>query len=123
MVVTILFFIGLSLLVIGLSIPLIRGRVKPNAWYGLRVSYSLDNPDIWYPANRYAGKLLLVYGLVLLLVTLGLPFLMGLALTDPLSDAYEIIISMISMVGILVVLVLSWRYAQKLAKQGGTGDG
>jgi len=44
MILTILLFAGLSILLIGLSIPLMQGRVKPNAWYGLRISYTHDNP-------------------------------------------------------------------------------
>lgn len=123
MTLTVLFFAGLSVLLIGLSVPLIRGRVKPNAWYGLRVSYTLDNPDIWYPANHYAGKLLLVYALVLLLVTLALPFLLDIDLSGPAPDVYVISVSMVAMVGILLVLVLSWRYARELAKEDGRGDG
>jgi len=122
MVLTILFFVGLSLLVIGLSIPMIRGRVKPNAWYGLRVSYTLDNPELWYLANRYAGKLLLIYALILLIATLGLPVLMGIDLAEPAPDPYVIILTMVALVGILVVLALSWRYARNLAKEGGTND-
>jgi uncharacterized membrane protein len=123
MTLTILFFVGLSLLLIGLSIPMIRGRVKPNAWYGLRVSYTQDNPDVWYPANRYAGKLLLAYGLMLLLVTLGLPFLMDIDLTGPVTDTYVSIVTMVIMMGILVILALSWGYARKLATEDSAGEG
>ena len=119
MTLTILFFAGLSILLIGLFIPLMRGRVKPNAWYGLRVSYTHNNPDIWYPANRYAGKLLLVYALILLLVTLGLPFLLDIDMTGLAPDAYVIGVSILVIVGILLVLVLSWRYARKLANEDG----
>ncbi len=119
MIATVLFFAGLSLLLIGLSIPLIRGRVKPNAWYGLRVSYTQDNPDIWYPANRYAGKLLLICGLILLVVTLGLPFLLDIDMAGSAPDAYVLSVSMVILVGALLVLVLSWWYARNLAKEDG----
>jgi hypothetical protein len=84
---------------------------------------AVDNPDIWYPANRYAGKLLLVYALVLLLVTLALPFLLDIDLSGPAPDAYVISVSMVAMVGILLVLVLGWRYARELAKEDGRGEG
>jgi uncharacterized membrane protein len=117
MALSVLIFTGACLLMIGLSIPLIRGRVKPNAWYGLRVSYTVDNPDVWYPANRYAGKLLLVYGLVLLGVTLGLPLLLDPDLMGPAADAYLTSITIVLLAGILIVLGLSWRYARKLAEE------
>ena len=78
MTLLILVYAGMSLLMIVLAVPLIQGRVQPNAWYGFRIRLTLDDPDIWYPANRYAGWLLLAYGLVLMVVTLGLPLLLGM---------------------------------------------
>jgi hypothetical protein len=77
MTLLVLFFVGTSLLMIGLSVSLIRGRIKPNHWYGFRIPLTLNNPGIWYPTNRYAGWLLLIYGLVLLVVSLVLPFMLG----------------------------------------------
>jgi hypothetical protein len=41
-----LFFVGTSLLMIGLAIPLIRGWIRPNHWYGFRIPLTLNNPDI-----------------------------------------------------------------------------
>jgi hypothetical protein len=56
----ILLFAGFNVLLIALSVPMIQGRVKPNPWYGFRIPLTLNNADIWYPANRYAGQLLLI---------------------------------------------------------------
>ena len=90
MTLLILLYAGLSVLMIALSVPLIQGRVKPNAWYGFRIPLTLNNPDIWYPANRYAGWSLLAYGLVLLVVTLGLPLLLGTPSTEDTTDLYAL---------------------------------
>ena len=43
------------LLALGLSIPLILGKVPPNDTYGFKTSKTLSSPEIWYPANRAAG--------------------------------------------------------------------
>src|SRR6476661_383820 len=71
-------FAGAGVLFVGLSIPLIRGRVRPNPWYGLRVKRTLADPSIWYPANRYAGWWLLGAGAAEAAVTLALYAMPGL---------------------------------------------
>ena len=50
-----LFFVATGLLLAGLSIPLIRRRVKPNRFYGFRTPQTLSDERIWYDANAYAG--------------------------------------------------------------------
>ena len=46
----------ISLLLIGLSIPLMGGKVPPNFWYGFRTRLTLDNPEICYPVNAWAAR-------------------------------------------------------------------
>jgi hypothetical protein len=41
-----------------LAVPLALGMVPPNALYGFRTSKTRSSPDIWYPANRFAGWLM-----------------------------------------------------------------
>ena len=53
-----------GLVLIGIAIPLIQRRIKPNYWYGLRTRRTLDNPQIWYDVNAHAGKQLLVSGVI-----------------------------------------------------------
>jgi len=62
----ILIIISLSsgLLAMGLSIPLINGKIPPNYFYGLRVKKTLSNKEIWYKANSHLGKDLLKAGLI-----------------------------------------------------------
>ncbi len=76
MAISNLLFVGTGILFIALSIPLIMGRVKPNHWYGFRFAVTLNNPRIWYPANRLGGIMLLLYGLAVLGGALGLTLLM-----------------------------------------------
>src|SRR5258706_9540414 len=59
------------------SVPLIKGKVPRNHWYGFRVPKTLRSDSVWYPVNAYSGKCLYVSGLIiaagsLLLVPLGL---------------------------------------------------
>jgi hypothetical protein len=52
-----------GLLLAGLSVPLILQKIPPNGLYGLRVRSTMENPQVWYKVNAYAGKRLLVVGL------------------------------------------------------------
>ena len=62
-----LLFIGVGLLFVGLSLPLIKGRVPPNSIYGFRTAKSLSDPKIWYEINRIAGVDLLIAGVLIML--------------------------------------------------------
>jgi uncharacterized membrane protein len=42
-----------------LAAPLALGKVPPNGFYGFRTPKTLSSPDIWYPANRIAGWLMI----------------------------------------------------------------
>jgi len=112
MTVTIAPFIVMGLLMIILSIPMIQGRVKPNRWYGFRTRATLENPDIWYPANAYAGRLLLWLGVAIILASLLLVLIPGIS-----ENAYSLLVTGVLMLGLLIVVVLSLRYAKALERE------
>jgi uncharacterized membrane protein len=103
-------FLLVGLLMIALALPLIRGKVPPNSWYGFRIRLTLEDPEIWYPANRRGGCLLLVVGLVTIAAALLLPLIPGMT-----SEAYGLWVSGVMLASILLCLVFSIRYAKKLA--------
>ncbi|MCO6451069.1 MAG: SdpI family protein [Caldilineales bacterium] len=113
----IIFYTAASILLIGLSIPMIRGKVKPNAFYGFRIPLTTNNPEIWYPANRYAGKWLCALGVILLLASLALPFLF-LEIT---VDSYAIAIAVLALGGLGLTFAFGWRYARHLAAESASG--
>ena len=53
-------FIIVEVLLVGLSVPLIRGWIPPNRIAGFRTGETLSTPEVWYPANRALGWSLLV---------------------------------------------------------------
>ncbi len=53
---------GMGLLLVILAIPMLMKKVKPNIWYGFRTRKTLSDERIWYMANQYAGKALLIAG-------------------------------------------------------------
>ena len=57
-------FAVVGLLFIGLSIPLILGKVPPNSLYGCRTRRTLSDPKIWYEANRASGRDFFICGVL-----------------------------------------------------------
>ena len=109
------FYVGGGLLLIGLSVPLIRRKVRPNAWYGFRVRQTLADPDVWYATNAYAGKCLLVVGVMTVLTAVGLYRVPGITL-----DTYALACAGIILAALAVCVLRSFRYLSKLARESDT---
>ena len=107
----IVLFAGLGLLLVILAIPMIMGKVPPNNLYGFRTKKTLSDPEIWYPANAYAGKWLLVWGVLMIVAALLLPWL----LPDLTEDSYATLFVILTLGGLLVVVFISWRYLKNLS--------
>lgn len=57
-------YVVFGLLLIGLSIPMLLGKIPPNPWYGFRVPSTLSDPILWYKANRHMARWLLATGII-----------------------------------------------------------
>src|ERR1700755_677727 len=44
-----------GVLFVAFGIPLKRGKIPPNMWYGFRTRKTLSNEEIWYAVNRVTG--------------------------------------------------------------------
>jgi len=66
------FFIPSALIAL-LSLPLVFGWIPRQSFYGARTSKTLSSDDIWYPANRFAGVILLASSCVYFAVAWTLP--------------------------------------------------
>jgi uncharacterized membrane protein len=56
-----------------LGIPLVFKLVPPNRLYGFRTRKTLSRPDIWYPANGFAGYALMLAAAVTALIISCVP--------------------------------------------------
>ena len=65
-----LLFTGVGLLFVGLGVPLLRGRVRPNSWYGCRTEKTLSDEEVWYAVNRVTGRDLVAGGIALVACSL-----------------------------------------------------
>jgi|SRR5215510_14872065 len=62
-----LLFVIVGVIYIGLGIPLLLGRIPPNAWYGCRTQKTLSSEEIWYPVNRVTGRYMIISGVAVIL--------------------------------------------------------
>ena len=100
----------MGLLFFGLSIPLRRGKVPPNHWYGFRTRLTLGDPRIWYPVNAWGARRLLWLGAGTLAAG---P--VGLLLPEAWLAGYLLGISAVWVAALIAILVMGVRYARRIA--------
>lgn len=103
-------YVGSSILLIVLAIPLLARKVKPNPLYGFRIRQTLEDPQVWYDVNAFFGRQLLMVGLLEGLATLLLYFLPGLNV-----DTYALACLGVFIVVFGVAMAKSLRYIKTLA--------
>jgi hypothetical protein len=103
-------FVLMGVLFAGSGIPLMLQRVPPNPWYGFRVQATLENPAVWYPANRYLGKCLLAFGLFVMVTAVGLSFVPGI---NPLIYHFSFVGALV--MGANIMLIMSVLFLQSLS--------
>jgi uncharacterized membrane protein len=112
MVIMVFLFTAVGVLLLGLSIPLVRRRVKPNALYGLRVPATFADEWVWYEANARSGRDLMVLGVVQIALALLLALVPGIT-----EDEYGVTNAALIGVGALLCGVIGWRRANRLLEQ------
>jgi uncharacterized membrane protein len=105
-------FILLGILFIGLALPMMRRRIKPNPLYGIRVAATFADEWVWYEANAAAGRDLAVFGLIQIAVALTLAFWPAIPVL-----AYLFINLAVLGIGTIVFAIVSLRRANRLLKQ------
>jgi len=109
------FYVAAGLLLIALSVPLIRRKVRPNAWYGFRVPQTWSDPDTWYAANAYAGKYLFGVGVISGLAAVGFYRFPGITL-----DAYALTCAGVILAALVICVVQCLRFLAKHKREFGT---
>jgi uncharacterized membrane protein len=92
-----------------LSVPLIQRRIPRNGLYGFRVAKTMASDAVWFPANEFAGKRLLVVGLVIAAVAIVLFAVPAITL-----DAYALSVLLVTVVAFTVTTVQCVRFLQSL---------
>jgi len=92
-----------------LSVPLILGSIPPNGLYGFRVRKTMENPEIWYPVNKYGGKWLLAASLCLVGAAVAFVFIPGIQL-----ETYSLAVLVVWVIAFIVAMTASFRYLNRL---------
>ncbi|MBI0583499.1 MAG: SdpI family protein [Methanomassiliicoccus sp.] len=107
-----LMFILCGLLLIGLSVPLIRGKVAMNHVYGVRVRQAFVSEEAWYDINRYGGRQLLVGGILITVIGAAAVFV------DMNEDVGALLLfTLLPLAVILTAAARSVLYARKVGKE------
>lgn len=96
-------------LIVGLCIPLILDKVRPNPWYGFRVGRTLKDPAVWYAVNRYAAWRMMAVGLLVMLVATLAFFVRDLSFV-----AYALACAAVAVLGMTIAVVQTFRYLWNL---------
>jgi hypothetical protein len=102
-------FIAVGVFLIAVSIPLIKRRIAPNSFYGLRVPATLADPWVWYEANVRTARDLVILGALTIVVALVLAPMR--AFTD---DEYAAGCGVVLGAGAILVAVIGWRRANRM---------
>lgn len=107
----------LAFLFIVIGLPLVFRKIKPNFFYGYRLSsYVIGNDDIWYRVNEIGGKHLVIIGCLVAVISILAIFYIGQTEIQNVFLAAGLLTSVIG-------IILSWWrtlfIANKMAKDKG----
>ncbi len=97
-----------AVLIILMSIPLVKGKVSMNKVYGIRFKKSYESDENWYKINKYGGKQLIYWSILLIIFGICSFFL-------PLEGRKNLII-VVSCAPLIIIIpaIQSYIYSRKL---------
>jgi uncharacterized membrane protein len=105
--VFLLYGIG-GVFLIAISLPMMYDKVPPNGFYGFRTPRTMSDPNVWYPANRVAGRNLAVAGAIVSTTALVV-FAMHKSIPPRTAALTLLIVSMASLIGAVVHSFIALR--------------
>lgn len=96
-----------------ISVPLILRKVPRNVIYGFRVKATMENDFVWYEANAYFGRLLLISSFVSAFLIIFLYFSNSFPMENFINASIAALV-----VPSLVATILTFRYIKLIKKSG-----
>lgn len=100
--------IGIGVLILLISLPLLKGKVPMNCWYGIRFRESFASRENWYLTNAYGAQRLILWSLAV--IALGIA---GLLPALQQSPGLRLMMSLVPLL-YLVPLIESYLFARRL---------
>jgi uncharacterized membrane protein len=105
-----LVFVAVGIVFVALGVPLWRGRVRPNFWYGCRTRKTLSDEKIWYAVNRVTGRDLIAGGAITSAAALALLA----AGRDMNPAARAIVLLCVTILSVVAMAVDSLRVSRRM---------
>jgi uncharacterized membrane protein len=112
MTTLLILYVASGALLMALSLPLLWGKIPPNGLYGFRVRATLEDPSIWYAANKFAATRLLWSGATFVVAAVVLYPIPGISV-----DVYSLGCLFLFAVPFVFGLFQSIRYVKSLSRQ------
>lgn len=97
-------------LVILFCLPLLKDKIGPNPFYGVRIKKAYQSRENWFKLQRFGGRQLIIYGA-------GLMLLGTIALCVPFAPNQSMEVSVFALAPlwlILIPVIQIFRYAKTL---------
>jgi len=100
--------IGTGLLLIAICVPLLRGSIRRNRFYGFRLRRSFESEEDWQRINRYGARWMIIWSIILIGIGIATFFL-------PLRDSITVLVWTAGPVTIvpLIVTLQTYIYANQ----------
>ncbi len=95
--------------IIAICIPLARGKIPPNRYYGMRFPESFASVDAWYAINRYGGRRMIVWAVPILVLGIAILFL-------PIAPLMASLMVPVVIVLVLIPTIMTMRYANRYGR-------
>jgi hypothetical protein len=97
-----------GILIIAVSLPLQKNKIRMNCWYGMRFRKSFESDENWYKINRYGARRMMLWSMVIIaigIMTFFIPLEMRRSLRLAIRCAPLIVI---------IPVIETWLFAKKL---------
>ena len=105
--------VGLAVLFIAISIPLVKRKVRMNPWYGVRIPKAFESEKNWYEINAYGGKRLIVWSSLLALIGIA-AFFIPLGEENSGTSALSILLAFSPLIVVIPAVIEIISFSKKM---------
>ena len=105
--------VGVALLLIVVSIPLVQRKVKMNHFYGVRIAKAFESEENWYKINAYGGRRLVAWSVVLAVIGV-ITFFLPLGSAEHPNETLVLAVSLAPLIVIVPCVAQILWYSKKL---------
>ncbi|MDY6866264.1 MAG: SdpI family protein, partial [Halobacteriota archaeon] len=100
------FVFGFEIISIGIFYHYKISKMGPNPWFGLKSGYTLIDDESWYKTNRYIGKILIIGGISLMVIS---------SITYAVSlDVQKVLGVSLVVIGVLFILLAVFSHMKSI---------